>query len=441
MSTETELKKLRWAHLPECDVLAAGWSAKRFTDVCAVIAGQSPPSETYNEKGQGLPFLQGNGDFSDRHPEPKSWCTAPAKVAEVNDTLISVRAPVGEVNRADRQYAIGRGLAAIRATSANPDFIYHGLQRWRWPLQRVAQGTTFDAVTARHFSQLLVALPDDTDEQAAIARVLDAVDAAIDQALIAIEKAKELRESLVAELLSKGVGREGVFRASSRDPKEFHSTPLGRLPRAWVLSDIRAEFELKNGITLNEAQRTQHPKWRYLRVANVQRDALSLDDVQELQAGEAEVMPRLLARNDILVVEGHADRMQIGRCALVTADAAGMTFQNHLFRLRSNGAILPEFACLWLNSTHAQRYWNAMCATSSGLNTINQRMLKRMRIPVPLLDEQKQIADITDASKMKIKTLGLKLSALQQLKKSLMHDLLTGTMRVDPKLFKELNAS
>ena len=82
-----------------------------------------------------------------------------------------------------------------------------------------------------------------------------------------------------------------------------------------------------------------------------------------------------------------------------------------------------------------------MCATSSGLNTINQRMLKRMRIPVPLLDEQKQIADITDASKMKIKTLGLKLSALQQLKKSLMHDLLTGTMRVDPKLFKELNAS
>jgi restriction endonuclease S subunit len=136
----------------------------------------------------------------------KSWCTAPAKVAEANDTLISVRAPVGEMNRADRQYAIGRGLAAIRATSANPDFIYHGLQRWRWSLQRVAQGTTFDAVTARHFSQLLVALPDDTDEQSAIARVLDAMDAAIDRALAAVNGAKELQRAVVQQFFYSALG-------------------------------------------------------------------------------------------------------------------------------------------------------------------------------------------------------------------------------------------
>jgi type I restriction enzyme S subunit len=189
-------KKLRWACLPECDALRSGWSAVRFTDVCDVIAGQSPPSETYNEKGTGLPFLQGNGDFSDKYPIPKSWCTAPAKVAEVDDTLISVRAPVGEVNRADRQYAIGRGLAAVRAVSANSDFVYHGLHRWRWSLQRVAQGTTFDAVTARHFSQLLVALPDDRDEQAAIARVLDVVDAAIDRARKTRTQATEVNRAL-----------------------------------------------------------------------------------------------------------------------------------------------------------------------------------------------------------------------------------------------------
>ena len=159
MDAEGPLKMLRWAHLSECEEPADGWLVRRFTDIAKVIAGQSPPSETYNDKRDGLPFLQGNADFYFKYPRASLWCTAPAKTAHAGDSLISVRAPVGEVNRADREYAIGRGLAGIRATDSDSDFIYHALQRWRWCLQRVAQGTTFDAVTARHFSQLHVAVP------------------------------------------------------------------------------------------------------------------------------------------------------------------------------------------------------------------------------------------------------------------------------------------
>jgi type I restriction enzyme S subunit len=276
-----------------------------------------------------------------------------------------------------------------------------------------------------------------TDEQAAIARVLDAVDASIERAREALKATKTLHASLIIELLAVGVGQNGCVRNASDSPDEFLATMLGRLPRSWRLSDIRTEFQLQNGITLNEAQRARRPKWRYLRVANVQRDALALEDVQVLEASEAEATPRLLAEDDLLVVEGHADRMQIGRCAIVTMQAVGMTFQNHLFRLRSNGAVVPAFGCLWLNSWQAQRYWNAMCATSSGLNTINQRMLKRVRIPVPPPDEQKQIVEIATTSKNALAANRVKLSALQELKKSLMHDLLTGTVRVDPTLFKE----
>ena len=142
-------RMLRWAYLPECEAPPEGWSVERLTSIAQVIAGQSPPSETYNENGDGLPFLQGNGDFSFKSPVPKLWCSAAVKVARKGETLISVRAPVGEVNRADRDYAIGRGLAAVRADDCDPDFLHHALQRWRWCLQRVAQGTTFDAVTAR----------------------------------------------------------------------------------------------------------------------------------------------------------------------------------------------------------------------------------------------------------------------------------------------------
>ena len=159
MSGKKQAVMLRWAMMPECLDLPAGWKVRRFTEIATVIAGQSPPSSTYNERGEGLPFLQGNADFGDEYPVPTSWCDAPQKIAQLGDTLISVRAPVGELNRADREYAIGRGLAAVRAIDSNPNFLHQALIRWRQSLQRVAQGTTFDAVTARHFAQLYVACP------------------------------------------------------------------------------------------------------------------------------------------------------------------------------------------------------------------------------------------------------------------------------------------
>jgi type I restriction enzyme S subunit len=134
--------------------------------------------------------------------------------------------------------------------------------------------------------------------------------------------------------------------------------------------------------------------------------------------------------DDLLVVEGHADRMQIGRCARVTPEAGGVTFQNHLFRLRTNGAVVPAFACLWLNSAYAQRYWNARCATSSGLNTINQRMLKRLAIPVPSQAEQHTIAELAQRQRQHVAALVAKQERIEALKKSLMHDLLTGRVRV-----------
>ena len=204
----------------------------------------------------------------------------------------------------------------------------------------------------------------------------------------AVDRAQQVRLSLIADLLSHGIGNSGKIRVESN---EFIAGPLGKLPAAWPLSTVDKEFDLQNGFTLNAERRARHRKRRYLRVANVQRDALDLTDVQELEAGELEFALRVLVPDDLLVVEGHADRMQIGRCARVTEAAAGITFQNHLFRLRTRGAVVPAFACLWLNSAYAQRFWNARCATSSGLNTINQRTLKRLVIPIPRPMEQKFI--------------------------------------------------
>jgi type I restriction enzyme S subunit len=220
------------------------------------------------------------------------------------------------------------------------------------------------------------------------------------------------------------------MRSHDRSPTAFVQTRLGRLPAEWRLSTVGAEFDIQTGFTLNAGRRPRHRKRRYLRVANVQRDALDLGDVQELEARDAEFTPRSLKVDDLLVVEGHADRMQIGRCARITPPAEGMTFQNHLFRLRTRGDVLPYFACLWLNSEYAQRYWNARCATSSGLNTINQRALRRMVVPVPSKTEQERIAEVSSSQRAQGERLMAKRQAYVDLQNALMCDLLAGRVSV-----------
>jgi type I restriction enzyme S subunit len=90
-------------HVPD------GWIRVPLEKIADVIMGQSPDSQFVNEEEVGVPFLQGNADFTSKHPIPIHWVTRPRKLAKKNDVLISVRAPVGEINIADEEYCIGRG--------------------------------------------------------------------------------------------------------------------------------------------------------------------------------------------------------------------------------------------------------------------------------------------------------------------------------------------
>mgnify|MGYP001352999161 CR=1 FL=1 len=106
------------------------WEEKRVGQVCKVIAGQSPEGKFYNNSEVGLPFYQGKKEFTTKYlGKPTTWTSSITKVAERNDILMSVRAPVGPVNFATEQICIGRGLAAIRSTKLmEPEFVFRFLQ-------------------------------------------------------------------------------------------------------------------------------------------------------------------------------------------------------------------------------------------------------------------------------------------------------------------------
>ncbi len=92
----------------------SGYVETCLDEICSIIMGQSPPSSAYNSKREGLPFFQGKAEFTELHPVAVKWCSESKKIAEANDVLLSVRAPVGTTNIADQKCCIGRGLAALR---------------------------------------------------------------------------------------------------------------------------------------------------------------------------------------------------------------------------------------------------------------------------------------------------------------------------------------
>ena len=139
----------------ELGEIPEGWEWKTVKDCFDLTMGQSPPGSTYNDHGDGLPFFQGSTDFGARFPANRRFCSAPARIAQRDDTLVSVRAPIGDMNMARERCCIGRGVAALRHKSGASSFTYHSSQSMKPEIQVYEQtGTVFGAITKKQFESV-----------------------------------------------------------------------------------------------------------------------------------------------------------------------------------------------------------------------------------------------------------------------------------------------
>ena len=180
----------------------ADWETRRLGDVARLKMGQSPPGSRVTDLDGGLPFLQGNAEFGSRCPTATLQCDEAARRSGPGDSLISVRAPVGAINRADREYGIGRGLAAVTFDMVDSDFGHHALVEWSrvGDLQRVSQGTTFLAIGRIELAALQFPVPP-FEEQRRIAEILDTIDEAIQATEGAIAKLRFAHEALQQQVV------------------------------------------------------------------------------------------------------------------------------------------------------------------------------------------------------------------------------------------------
>lgn len=144
----------------ELGEIPEGWEPCDVGRHFRLTMGQSPLGSTYNDTGEGLPFYQGRADFGFRFPTRRVFCSAPTRVAEIGDTLVSVRAPVGDVNVANEKCAVGRGVAAIRHSGGSRSFTYCVMRNLSARFEHFeAEGTVFGAINKSDFERLPFVAP------------------------------------------------------------------------------------------------------------------------------------------------------------------------------------------------------------------------------------------------------------------------------------------
>ena len=168
---------------------------KKLGEIAEIIMGQSPPSSTYNERGEGLPFFQGKAEFGEMYPTAVKYCSRPTRIAEAGDILMSVRAPVGNINLAKEKSGIGRGLGAIRAgKGVDQLFLYFFFLKNENNWSRLSVGSTFLAIRRNNLDNLEIPLPP-LQTQKQIVSKLSAVQDYKTQLLAQKSKLKELFDS------------------------------------------------------------------------------------------------------------------------------------------------------------------------------------------------------------------------------------------------------
>ena len=126
--------------------------------IANIVMGQSPNSESYNDKGEGMPFFQGKADYGDKYTAVAHWTTEPNKVVPNGSVLMSVRAPVGPVNIANVECCLGRGLCGINAIKGktNNEFLYNSLKTMEEDIASKGSGSTFKAITKKDVFELQI---------------------------------------------------------------------------------------------------------------------------------------------------------------------------------------------------------------------------------------------------------------------------------------------
>ena len=352
-------------------------------DVCKINMGQSPDSSSYNENGEGIPFFQGNADFGERYPVTRVWCNAPTKIAQSEDILISVRAPIGALNYAKEKCCIGRGLAAITPdkSKVSLEFVYWFLKGKNAELKSKGTGSTFKAISKKILEEILI--PDvGFDKQHEYAQMLEKIYVIIQTRKQELQKLDELIQSRFVEMFGDPVAND----------KEWTTLPLEEACKTIVDCPHSTP-----------SYTTENTGFMCIRTSIVKKNKILWDDIEYIP--EDEFIKRIQRKKpEIGDVVYTREGAILGIAAIIDRECNVALGQRSMLLSPDANKCLSEFLCVAMNCDSFLD--NALKGIAGSASPhINVGDIKSFKMIMPPIELQNQFADFVqqvDKSKSKI---------------------------------------
>lgn len=332
---------------------------KKLQDCATIIAGQSPESKYYNTTGEGIPFFQGKADFGELYPKVRVYCSSPTKIAQYNDILLSVRAPVGPTNLSPGTVCIGRGLAAIRPDdSLDLKYLLYYFRYFETQLSAKGTGTTFKAINQKLIKNLEIPIPPLNEQSRIVARI-EELFSELDKAVDTLKTTKEQLE---------------VYRQA-------------------VLKDAFSDFEKKDSIrNLTMVVTSGSRGWAkyysnsgalFVRIGNLTHSGIDIDfrDIQHITPPDnAEGVRTRLQPNDVLV----SITADLGSIGFVSEKVEEAYINQHIALVRFQNPVQGRFMAWYLRSEYGQK---DLLKNKRGGGKLGLGLDDIRDTPVPIVDD------------------------------------------------------
>ena len=340
---------------------------KKLQDCATIIAGQSPVSKYYNSTGEGIPFFQGKADFGELYPKVRVYCSSPTKIAQYNDILLSVRAPVGPTNLSPGTVCIGRGLAAIRPDdSLDLKYLLYYFRYFETQLSAKGTGTTFKAINLKLIKNLEIPIPP-LNEQSRIVAHIEELFSKLDKA---VDTLKTTKEQLA--VYRQAVLKDAFSDFEKKDSIRNLTTVVTSGSRGW------AKYYSENGAL-------------FVRIGNLTHSGIDIDfsDIQHITPPDnAEGIRTRLQPNDVLV----SITADLGSIGFVSKKGEEAYINQHIALVRFQNSAQGRFMAWYLRSEYGQK---DLLKNKRGGGKLGLGLDDIRDTPVPIVDDitAKEIVD------------------------------------------------
>jgi len=300
-------------------------------------------------------------------------------------------------------------------------------------LDRVATGTTNShvRVTPKETLGWRVPIPR-VDEQRRIAEILDTADEAIRGTEALVGKLKAMKAGLLDDLLTRGLDEHGHLRDPTNHPEQFKDSPVGQIPRDWALVRVRDVLtRIEQGWSPDcDSLPAVEGEWGVLKTTAVVWEGYQGRENKRLP-GHLSPRPELeVCDGDVLMTRG-GPNSRVGVVAYVDCTRPQLMLSDKLYRLVPKPSVIAEYLVLALSGHQTQRHLSTLkTGLAESQTNISQEIVRTLFLAVPPRAEQRLIAEATSAHDARIRAEEAYLEKLKLQKKGLMHDLLTGRVRV-----------